>query len=236
MPGRNLVQVRSLRGCQQLTEVSFAQEREQKRLREIHQKKIKAAKSSVDSGTPARRRGAKKTGSGGKKTKKKIKNQLESSIADLDKLFKEQECWGPNFGRLSTIMEMSQDFEGTRINVLEECRKRCKRVKTLLDESAAEESDTKENDGESKEEEQAFVSAQEEAQVVKVMLDEIASSIKFTDGDALQLSQEQKQAEQFTSDTLTALQAVIDSLVPSDNGEEDFANLELDGFESKEQE
>ena len=88
----------------------------------------------MDTGTPARRRKAKQGGSG-KKAKKKIQNQLDSSIADLDRLLKEQECWGPNFGRLSTIMEMSQDFEGTRINILEECRTRCKKVKSLLDAS-----------------------------------------------------------------------------------------------------
>jgi hypothetical protein len=167
---------------------------------------------------------------------------LESSIADLDQLLKEQEVWGPNFGRLSTIMEMSQDFEGTRINVLEECRKRCKKVKNLLEESAAEESDTKENDGESKAEEKAFMDAQEEAIAVKAMLDEMAS-VKFIDGDNLNQTQEQKQAEKFTTDTLTALQAAIDSLVPNDNEEdnveEDFGALALDatdkdGFEGKE--
>jgi len=75
------------------------EEREQTRLKKIHDQKIKAAKPTLKT-RPAK----------SKKSRGTLAKQLENSISELDKLLQEQEEWGPNFGRLSTVLESSQEF------------------------------------------------------------------------------------------------------------------------------
>jgi hypothetical protein len=131
-------------------------------------------------------------------------------------------------------MERSVEFSGTMTqgNVLEECRVRCGKVQDLL--SMATDDAGCESKTDDRNQSEAFLQAQEEAQQVQAFLQEVSASLKSTSAEVQESGAEEQAEVGEVADTLDILNQTIGDLALDCESEYDDSKDGFDGDESKE--